>query len=351
MAKYTNSYSVTIDLKPWLDSGFVFTKLHITEELGGKISGGTIDLDHDGSSKALELITEQYTGQLIIEKDRGYIYNIDIFITSKRFYKNSLSLEFVCIKDKKFFTELVTAEWSDITTALNSLYPGNIDLRCESDVNNDLKLFQNTETNYDFCKKLAYSFKKNTIFSFGWEGFMLKELMGKYDSQGNVEPKMEIKNLVDIFPIDSYNLMYNKRIYHESFNPWEPDYTDLVAEHNKSIKFYDSYLVVGTDYYRLIENYWNNIKYMQTDLFTSFRAVISDIPNYKIGDVIKYDWSDEESQLPFRLFLVKSNELFLSIDGSNLIGPEGLNFSWTTKLVGLEEKGSTLPIEDPTNNI
>ena len=47
MAKYTNSYKVTIDFKPWFDSGFQFTKLHMVEELGGKIPGGEIDMNHD----------------------------------------------------------------------------------------------------------------------------------------------------------------------------------------------------------------------------------------------------------------------------------------------------------------
>ena len=103
------------------------------------------------------------------------------------------------------------------------------------------------------------------------------------------------------------------------------------------------------DFYQMLDNYWFNLRYMNSDLFTSFRTVDLDVPKYKIGDVLKYSREEQESKLPFELFLVRSNELFFAIDGSNETDSNGLNFSWTTKLIGLQEDGSTLPLEDPTN--
>ena len=352
MAKYTNSYKVTIDFKPWFDSGFQFTKLHMIEELGGKISGGEIDMDHDGSDAALKLITDQYTGQLTIEKEGGNIYEIDIFITQRRFYKNSLSLSFICIKDKKFFTELIDAEWEDITDAINALYPGKKDIRIKSDINNGVKIFQNHETNYSLCTKLSYSFKQKSVFAFGWEGYMIKDIIGEKDSQGNVEPKLSITGNVEIHQIDSYYMHYNKKIYYKPENPWELEdypYTDYMADNNRSIMFYDDYYLIGTDYYQLVDNYLLNRKFMQTELFTSFRVVDMNMPKYKIGDVLKYSRAEQDTKLPFELFLVQSNELFFAVEGSNATDSNGLNFSWTSKFIGLEENGSVLPEEDPTN--
>ena len=352
MAKYTNSYKVTIDFKPWFDSGFQFTKLHMVEELGGKIPGGEIDMNHDGSDKALKLITDQYTGHLTIEKEGGNIYEIDIFITQRRFFKNSLSLSFICITDKKFFTELVDAEWDDITDAINALYPGKKDIRIKSDINNGVKIFQNHETNYSLCTKLAYSFKHNCIFSYGWEGFMLKDIIGEKDSQGNTEPKLSITGNVEVHQIDSYYLNYNKKIYYKPENPWELEdypYTDYMADNNRSIMFYDDYYLIGTDYYQLVDNYLFNRKYMNTELFTSFRVVDMNMPGYKIGDVLKYSRAEQDSKLPFELFLVHSNELFFAVEGSNATDSNGLHFSWTSKFIGLEEGGSVLPESDPTN--
>lgn len=354
--KYTNSYEVTIDFKPWFDTGYVFTKLHMFEELGGQVAYGEIDMELDGSEAALDLITNQHTGTLTIEKEEGNIYNIDIFITSRKYFKNNASLSFICINNKNFFTELVSGEWTDITTALDALYPGKKDIRCESDINNGVTIFQNSESNYSLCKKLAYSFKHNTIFAFGWEGLLIKEIIG-IDSGGNKEPYFTISGNVDLHQIDSYNFNYNKKLYHKPFNPWETledgttaAYPELQAKNNRVVQFYNDYCIVGTDYYQLMDNYWFNLRYMNSDMYTSFRVVDLDMPKYKIGDVLTYKREEQESKYPFEYFLVRSNELFFAIDGSNETDSNGLNFSWTSKFIGLQENGSTLPETDPTNS-
>lgn len=353
--KYKNSYKVSIDFKPWFDSGYVFTKLHMIEELGGSIPSGEIELELIGDSKSLELVTTQNTGTLIIEKEGGNIYNIDVFITGKRFYKNFLTLNFICIKDKSFFTDIISVEWSDIDSALNALYPGNKDIRCKSDISNELKIYQNSESNYSLCTKLAYSYKDKTVFAYGWEGFMLKELIGK-DSGGNTEPFWTITGNTQLQQIDSYCISYNKKLYYKPENPWEPgeenertDYTEVQAKNCKVMQFYNDYFIVGTDYVPLINNYRNNKKYIDSELYQSFRVVCNDIPNYKIGDVVKYYRDEQDNKLPFDTFLVRSNELFIGIEGSGEVDSNGLSFSWTSKFLGVQGlDGSTLPEEDPT---
>lgn len=356
MSKYTNSYKVTVDFKPWFDTGYTFTKLHIYEELGGKVAGGEMDMEMDGSEEALKLITDQYTGTITIEKEEGNIYTIDIFITSKRFLANFLSISFVCIKDKKFYSDLITANYPDITSAINSIYPGNIDIRCESDVNNGVKIFQNSESNYSLCTKLAYSFKHNTIFSFGWEGLLIKELIG-IDSTGNQEPYWSITGNTQLHQMDSFRFDYNKKLYHIPLNPWEQTddgedagYTDLQAKNCRVVQNYNDYQIVGTDYYQLLDNQWFNKRIMNSNLYTTFRIVDLDVPRYKIGDVLKYTRDyDEESRFPFDLFLVRSNELFIAIEGSSAVDSNGFNFSWTSRFMGLQQDGSILPEKDPTD--
>ena len=168
--KYINSYKVSINFTPWFDSGYKFDNIHMYEELGGKIASGEISMSHDGSGEALKLITDQYTGQITLEKEGGNIYTIDVFIINKKYFKNFLTLNFICIKDKKFYTELIQAEWDDITSAIESLYPGKKDIRCKCDINNKLTIFQNSETNQSLCSKLSYGFKKKSIFAYGLVG-------------------------------------------------------------------------------------------------------------------------------------------------------------------------------------
>ena len=58
---------------------------------------------------------------------------------------------------------------------------------------------------------------------------------------------------------------------------------------------------------------------------------------------------NKDSKLPFEIFLVQSNELFIAEEGSKATDPNGLRFSWTSKFIGLEENGLLLPEIDPTN--
>ena len=360
--KYTNTYKVSIDFTPWFDTGYIFDHIHLYEELGGKIASGEISMTHDGSEKALKLITEQYTGQIILEKDGGNIYTIDIFIINRKYFNNYLTLNFVCIKDKKFYTELIQAEWTDITSAIESLYPGKKDIRCKCDINNNLTIFQNSESNKSLCSKLSYGFKKNSVFAYGWEGYMIKEIIG-IDSGGNKEPHYKVTGAAEFHQMDSYNLNYDHKIYYTPTNPWEPikgdenngeqlentDYTDLQPKNSRTLKFYEDYTIVGKDFEQLMHNYWENRGYMNSNFFTSFRMKDFNIPKYKIGDILIYEREDQESKLPFKLFLVKSNELFMAIEGSEVVGPDGENFSWTSLLLGIEENKEILPIKDPTN--
>ena len=363
MAKYTNSYKVSINFTPWFDNGYRFDNIHLYEELGGKLASGEISMVHDGSKEALELITNQYTGQITLEKDGGNIYTIDIFIINREYFKNFLTLKFVCIKDKKFYTELIQAEWGDITEAIETLYPGKKDIRCDCDINNNLTIFQNSESNQSLCSKLSYGFKKNSVFAYGWEGYMIKEIIG-IDSGGHQEPYYEVKGTSEFHQIDSYNLNYYKKIYYTPTNPWEPlkgdenngeqaansddDYTDKQPKNSRALQMYDDYTIVGRDYEQLMHNFWDNKKYMETTFFTSFRLKDFNIPLYKLGDILTYSREEQETKLPWTLFLVKSNELFMAIEDSNSVGPDGENFSWTSLLVGVEEKEEKLPIIDPT---
>lgn len=365
MAKYTNSYKVSIDFTPWFNKGYRFDNIHMYEELGGKLAYGEISMTHDGSSDALELVTNQYTGQITLEKEGGNIYTIDIFVVNREFFKNYLKLKFVCVSDKKFFTELIQAEWTDVTEAIESLYPGKKDIRCECDINNSLTIFQNTETNQSLCTKLSYGFKRRSVFAYGWEGYMIKEIVGK-DSGGNQEPYFGISGSAEFQQTDPYNMNYYKEIYYTPTNPWEPlcgdenngiqagnssdDYTDLQCENCRSLVFYENYAIVGTDFERLMHNYLDNMKYMKTNLFTSFRLTDFNMPKYKLGDILTYWREEQETSLPFTQFLVKSNELFMAIEDSEVQGPNGSKFSWISMLAGIEENSTVLPIEDPTTD-
>ncbi len=348
MEKEENVYGVSVKFLPWEKEGYMVASLHMKESLGGEIAYGEMELWYPNTNEAEKLITEEQTGEIELKdtKEGGITYKIPIFINSRRFFKNLMFLDFTCTKDKKFFTDRVSLTHTDIGTALDSLYPGKIDIRTRSDVNNNTPIYQTDETNYELCRRLAYSFKRDTVFSFGFEGFMLKDVIGK-NSLGKDERsyQFELTGMLDMDNTDLYNLSYNKYLNTTPFNPWEDkdqaatkeDYTKLQPINCRSMIDYTDYCIIRTDYYQLSDNMQYNLNFVNSNYFTSFIITGIDMPKYKIGDVLTYNRAEQKTKYPFTKYLVASNEVFFSQNGASTLGPHGKQFEWTTKLFGIEK--------------
>lgn len=340
--------NIKLSFTPWFESGFRLKYLTLYEELGGNLAKGSIEFESMNTEEALKKLHRQFTGKITIEVEGSNVYEIDIFITNRMYSSDCLKLAFYCISDKKFFTELVNTEFPDITTAINALYPGKKDIRCETSIP-DLVLRQNMETNKDFCTKLAYSFLKDTIFAFGWEGFLLKERIG-IDSLGNQEPGRVMLGDAGISPMDLYTDKYNTLLFEKSENPWlnednTVDYSIKEAVNCKSWMLYDKYVTVGTEHSPLIENYLYNITQQNLDMFSKFRVESNSIPKYKLGDVLYYEKFLETPKIPHKTFLVKTNELIITNNPSYTTS-NGSSLSWISTLVALDRFDNLLPVEE-----
>lgn len=350
MSEEKNTYNISVKLTPWGEKGYQVVSLHLFECLGGDIAHGELELWYPNDNEAEKLITDQQTGELELKdtKENGLTFKIPIFIDSRRFFKNILRLKVTCISDKSFMVDRISTKHDDIGSAIKSLYPGEVDIRTKSDINNNIPIYQMDETNYSLCKRLAYSFKKNSIFAFGIEGFMLKETIGT-NSLGKDENSydMEFKGMLDMDNTEMYKLNYNRLLNTTPFNPWEDtdnsatgnDYTDLQPVNCRSLINYTSYSIMGKDYYQLSENYQYNYNFLNSDYYASFTITGVDMPTYKIGDVLTYKRADQKTSYPTNLtkYLVASNEIFFSQNGASTRGPHGKQFEWTSKLLGIKE--------------
>ena len=352
MGKIINSKEVSLEFKPWTDKKFRITRLQIIEQLGGEIPNGQIDmiLANDPDDKETEaMITDQNTGTISIvdEKDYGLSYEFDVYITEREYYENLLSIKFVCIKDLTFFTERITTIHQDgIKAAIESLYPGNKDIRIEPSVSDEPILYQNCETGYEMCKRLCYSYKDDSIFAFGFDGLLLKDMCGDFDSQGNVEPCLELETDRLSVQTQTYNLRYDKHVNNTSFPAWtdtdksttgNTDFSKDISKNCKVMMNYRQYQVVGTGLDTHIGNAWNNVDRMNFQGYSCIKIVQTDMPHYKLGDVVLYKRALQEKSLPWKKYLVTSNELFFSTDANRVMDENGFRFSWTSKLYGLDE--------------
>lgn len=367
--KFNASNEISVNLLPWSEHGLVVTSLKIHEELGGSLAHGSAELMYSDQNEPINVFLKQYTGLLTIERLNSHKIQIEIFIINRRYIRNYIILDFVCIYDKRFFTDLKSVEYKDISETLQSLYPGNIDIRCESDINNKLPLIQYMETDQSFCTKLALSFKKNIIFAYGWEGFMLKDLKDginsignkeEYDSKNKIIKNSIILGGVGVEEIDQTNIVYDFMRFEKPWDPWEkpgedsslPNYSAFIPQNSKTLKYFNTYLTLGKDYYSLIENYLYNKQLMNSDLFATKQILINDIPNFKLGDVITYKHLSERGiDFPHKTYLVKSNTLHILLNkGTNF--STGSDIKWTSTLLSLVDAfGELLPETDITNQI
>lgn len=358
--KYKSSGDVSVEFTPWMGTGYKFTDITLVESLGGSIASGRITMETNGSKESLELITKEYTSKLVLknEVDGGLVYEMDVFITKKSYIKNYLTLDFLCLKDKKFITDLLISEWDDIGSAIESLYPGKVDIKATSDVGSGVKIFQGAETSYSLCTKLALAFKRKVVFAYGWDGFILRDL------ESGEEPLTIGPQVGGTFNTTPYELVYDKFLYSIPTNAWAPAEGEeesgggsssegeeaLTPLYSTNLVDYSKYYHVGVDYEPLLTNYLYNKRFTKETLYSSFTATTPTLPSYKLGDIVKFKDIKQEEKLPFDTFLVAENRFFMSIEGSKNKDNHGLNLSTTTRLLGIQQGEELFSETDPTES-
>lgn len=349
---------ISLEFSPWTDDAkFFLTDLHIQESLGGDLAGGSINMRFDVTNEdALKFITDQNTGIIRIKdnKENGISYEIPVCIYTRSHLLDTITLEVLCVPSLEFISKKNTISFDDIDTAINKLYPGNRDIRTKPDSGvSDLKEIQRCRSDYDFCTYLCKSYKKETVFGFGWEGLMIKDRVGK-NSYNKDEPddSMIIVNGSGYVVSSMQRMTYNSNLV-ENRKPFFPftstdlsltktDYSEFEPKNVTSMMFADEYHIVGKDYRAHLENWKYNSKLLSSDLYYSVKVRTVDMPFYKLGDVIKLNRlatveGESESSNPYQNYIVKSNELFYANEKSNRVDSQGMKFSLTSLLIGLDK--------------
>lgn len=333
--KISNTSGITLEFTPWTNKNFKINKLHMIEKVGGELAHGEISMVFDGSDETLKFITDQKDGVLKIEntKSGGNCYEIPVFIISRSYYKNFLTINFICIPKQEFYTVPHTIDFDDITDAINYLYPGTKDIQVKSDVNNDIKIYQAYETDYTMCTKLALSLKKDIIMAYSWEGLVIKELYK------NNNEKIGVIGDQLMYPTSAYLLNYNILDNNPPYNPREKENSeesDEEAVNCEALINFNDYSIFKTQYNTLYYNYNYNKNLMESKLNSTLKITGTDMPGYKIGDTLIYKSATEEVKIPFSEYIVASNELFFAVEGSDERSPYGFNFEWTSILWGID---------------
>ena len=174
---------------------------------------------------------------------------------------------------------------------------------------------------------------------------MIKDMIGK-DSKGNDEPRDIVLGDGQVTQTSSYGMNYNYRLYKDVEDPWEEDYSDCrKSKLISAVTMDNEYYLVAPNYNNMLSNYLYNKNIMESKMFTSLTIVTPNtLPEFKIGDTIKYKRSTEKNWNPFTTFFVSKMTYFISTEEEK--DENGLGFSVTAVLRGVQEDGETMPKKD-----
>lgn len=369
MGKFQNNNGCSVEIKPFMDYSFSFKKLKLHEAIGGSIAQGTVDFEFPNNEISTDLIASTNYLNIRLEQSEGSIYNINALIVSKKIIDNQVTLDFSCIKDMSFISETLSLEFTDINEAIEYSYQGHKDIRCESDLSNDLNLIQFQETSHNFCTRIAKSFKYDSLFAFGLEGFIIKDTIIGKNSKGNIEkenpivviagtgsimqeslPKSNLNPQYYKKPFDSWNeTMEGEEINDSNKTEYGQDEYSVQSTYGAAIVSFNKYSLVHKNFLQLRKNADYNDRYYKSSYYSNLSISNNDrIPEYKLGDIVYYINSQEKDiKNPNNLYIVYENDILITSDST--IGHEGgKGFAWRTFLKGIENgKGEVL---DQLNN-
>lgn len=329
----TTSNQLEITLSPWNSYTYTINWLQLKEDLSGGIPTGRAVLLFEKSNQALELITELNTGVLTIRdlRPEGFTYTLPIFITSRNYFENTFEIKFVCVEDYTFLTDPRDLVYSNISEALeflSSQYSKNNSISVDSDIDNNIKIYQYRETNKDLCTRLCRSFKYNTIFGYTWNGILIKDIDVNNISTTIIEGRNGMT--VSTTP---YQLNYSSQLN------YEPN-TVLESNNFTAILNKDNYFLCAKGFDNLLKNNIRNSSLVTSGFYAKYSITSREVPRtYVIGDIVKYKSPKEEEivkdDAEFKTCIVYSNEIFVGT-GEDAIGPHGFKFEWTTELLGID---------------
>lgn len=358
MGKWISSTGNTVSILPWTDKGFKFITLDCEEYIGGRIAEGNITLVHDGNEEALKMITEE--NNVTIEfgtRELGTILTSKGIILERKYFKNYLSFNFLCVPDKDFYTRRSTLSYTDIDDAIRSLWKGEIENRTKTDLPKDLQINQAGEFDSKFLGTLCTSYRKDAIFALGLEGLLIKDLIG-IDSSGNKEPYWTMVSgghVVQDSTLgseDNFKLTYDYKLYKKPEDPWtesEEENTNTTSVNFDSLLFDNRYRLVHKDYNIMRRNlYWNQRLY-SSKMYNRLHVTHTNFFQlYRLGDVVNYKRPGEKDVVPFVKYIISGITYHIRTEADpNQFKSDQYPFRIDYFMHGLEENGQVLNDQDP----
>lgn len=218
---------------------------------------GSVTLIHlTGQSEAIPCkVNDVFTGTLYSGM-HGCTWNFECFVYDIKFHNHSLKIDFACCK-QKFLKDNVVAKYTSIDGAIKSTWQlARLDkVQSPLQFDENYSLHQQNESNYQYCKRLCFAYKYDTIYGFLINGLKFVDL-NAWTKEVELTDKVEI-TLQDGAEFEEPKL-YDKDVKICDYNHKSPEYER--DDNHQQIWMNGHVITVDKHYAQLHENHEHNIR-------------------------------------------------------------------------------------------
>lgn len=178
---------IILNILPLFKNDLQFVSFNSIEEANGFMP--TIEIKIR-VFKDITKVGDVHTIKLI--NSYGAEFSTKAYVYSLSFVQSHLTIKLMPV-EPDFMRKVKTATYKGGESALSSVWKQKIDKNVQSDILNNVSLFQKSETDYNFINKVLRAFKYNTIFAYTLNGLIIRNLndssfVEKKTRQGETKP-------------------------------------------------------------------------------------------------------------------------------------------------------------------
>lgn len=223
-----------------------------------------------------------------IDDAHGNSIEAKMYVYAIQYKKNAYTIKLMS-QNPKFTREVHMNSFTNIKNAIESLYPGDQVTNTDTDLLNDIPIYQMRETDYKLTTRLLHGWKKNTIFGYALDGLRITDL-------SNYEFNPDYK---DYFGTDQNFTLLNEleltspKLYDQDteFVDYSSDSETEVDENHVYVAYDKQYIPVNKEYQDLIANIAYNSRFDTTKL--TYAVTTRDLTPIAICEGVKLARNEE----------------------------------------------------------
>lgn len=291
---------VNINIPAINDKECQFVSLETSESILGELPTATLKLRCDRDIlNLLDSVT------IKIDNSSGYSIVSNMYVYQISYLSNLYTVNLM-VGTPDFTRKNFTGKFTNIKNAVNSLRYAELVTNSDTDLLNDIPIYQMSSTNYQLLTKLLKAWKKNTIFGYAldsirindlsnyqkkWEDFSMRINLTEIDAPALTEPKKYSQTTKFVEYSDGVDPNHSYVMFDSSYQPIDNEYRDLFANYLYNTKFATTKNVYNTSIRELVPVNITDGTEVGNKMTSIFKIFISARKMYFDMNTVKVDYT------------------------------------------------------------